>query len=113
MTEKQAKKVIAKFLKHYDTKHLCGCAYMYLGNGLYLVMARDDNDNIAKIAYNCDDFQCDYDYDWYMPTYADGNVEYTELTIIKKKRKEQAKYFYDSYIAMVKQIKLGNLLLEA
>lgn len=24
---------------------------------------------VGKVAYNCDDLQCDYDWDWYMPSY--------------------------------------------
>lgn len=38
---------------------------------LYLVFACEKEENETKlwckIAYNCDDLQCDYDWDWYMP----------------------------------------------
>ena len=35
----------------------------------------------CKVAYNCDDLQCDYDYDWYMPCDKDGNVYDTEMAV--------------------------------
>ncbi len=42
---------------------------------LYLVFAHDEEAGlIGKVAYNCDDLQCDYDWDWMMPTDEDGNV---------------------------------------
>lgn len=66
-----------------------GVAYSEVGAGVYLVMAWLENDSaqgyvkvinrksytlMGKLAYNCDDLQCDYDYDWYMFTDKDGNV---------------------------------------
>lgn len=48
-----------------------GCVYVDLGcedencHELYLVFACDgEGDAVCKIAYNCDDLQCDYDWDW-------------------------------------------------
>ena len=32
-----------------------------------LALAQDGNPIVGKIAVNCDDLQCDYDMDWYMP----------------------------------------------
>ena len=70
-----------------------GTAYTEVGAGLYLVVAWLENESgqgytqeyngktytlMGKIAYNCDDLQCDYDCDWYMPTDKDGNVFDTE-----------------------------------
>ena len=66
-----------------------GVVYSEVGAGVYLVMAWLENDSaqgyvkvingksytlMGKLAYNCDDLQCDYDYDWYMFTDKDGNV---------------------------------------
>lgn len=36
---------------------------------------------VAKIAYNCDDMQCDYDYDWHMPCTEDGDVYDTDHAV--------------------------------
>lgn len=82
------------FLKLVEmAKGTDGCAYTEVGAGLCLVMAWLENDSgqgytqeyngktytlMGKIAYNCDDLQCDYDWDWYMPTDKDGNVFDTE-----------------------------------
>lgn len=35
----------------------------------------------GKIAFNTDDLQCDYDWDWSMPVFADGDVMDTEIAI--------------------------------
>lgn len=34
-----------------------------------------------KLAYNCDDLQCDYDADWYMPYGEDGDIVDTSTAI--------------------------------
>lgn len=58
----------------YEDKVLSGCAYIKLTDTnklnklpLYLVFsdACDTGESlVCKIAYNCDDQQCNYDYDW-------------------------------------------------
>lgn len=35
----------------------------------------------GKVAYNCDDLQCDYDYDWYMPSDKEGDIYDTSIAI--------------------------------
>lgn len=35
----------------------------------------------GKVAYNCDDLQCDYDWDWYMPSCKNGEVYDTDTAI--------------------------------
>lgn len=57
-----------------------GCRYIHMGGGLYLVAARVGGEVKAKLAYNCDDLQCDYDLDWNMPTSGGGVVD-TETAI--------------------------------
>ena len=54
---------------------------------LYLVFACDEDEGeaeeggrgkgcglVCKIAYNCDDLQCDYEWDWASPVTKDGDV---------------------------------------
>ena len=73
-----------------------GCYYHELGNGLYYVMSLrdkidyDDDDKlmrskdgdvvVGKIAVNSDDMQFDFDFDWTMPYYEDGDVFDTETS---------------------------------
>lgn len=82
--------------------------YYRLGNGLYYVMGIDDAENfdkedlgncalseggnviVGKIAVNCDDLQCDYDIDWVMPYYENGEVVDTE-TIFENNEDIEAK----------------------
>ena len=47
------------------------------------VVGKDVYTLCGKVAYNCDDLQCDYDIDWYMPWDKSGDV-YTgsEITIV-------------------------------
>lgn len=37
----------------------------------------------SKLAVNIDDLQCDYEIDWYMPYYEDGDVCDTEMAVSK------------------------------
>lgn len=64
-----------------------GCYYYRLGetaNGvsIYYVIAAQERDagNIVcgKIAVNCDDLQCDFEFDWYIPFWQDGCLLYDE-----------------------------------
>jgi len=73
-----------------------GCYFYELENGLHYVMALmdssefDDSDKImrdkdgwaivGKIAMNTSDLQSDFDWDWTMPYYEDGDVYDTETT---------------------------------
>lgn len=116
MNKKDELNKIIYFLEKYDRKGLEGCAYYELGNGLYIVMAASDIEqgiNVAKIAFNCDDLQCDYDFDWHMPSFKDtGEVLYTEIPLFKHSRKYDAKVFYELYKAMVREIEKGNLIIN-
>lgn len=111
MKEKLPK--IEKFLNQVIEEEFDGVYYMPLGaERLYLVACKDEEEGtIAKIAYNCDDLQCDYDLDWYMPVYTNGEVAFVETTLEKKNVKLDAKYFYKEFKAMVREIKARNLLL--
>lgn len=37
----------------------------------------------SKLAVNIDDLQCDYDIDWYMPYYENGEVYFTDMAVRK------------------------------
>lgn len=37
----------------------------------------------GKIAINIDDLQCDYDFDWYMPSNKDGDIYDTSMALSK------------------------------
>ncbi len=112
MKEKLPK--IEEFLAKVINEEFDGVYYMPLGKErLYLVACKDeDKETIAKIAYNCDDLQCDYELDWNMPVYKDGEVAFVETTLDKKNIKVDAKWFYKEFKAMVREIKARNLLLE-
>lgn len=76
---KDVQKAFAKD-KKFDGVYMC-----HLYEDYYFVMAsgRDDETNdftlFGKVAYNCDDLQCDYDWDWYMPYTDDGDVYDSEF----------------------------------
>lgn len=54
-----------------EFKEVEGCRYLRVSRGqeedLYLVFTSDSDGLTCKVAYNTDDLQCDFDYDWYMP----------------------------------------------
>ena len=63
------KTALNNFLKHTLAQgKFTGCAYHYLDDHYAVVLAWDDEYGLmGKIAFNCDDLQCDYDIDWLMP----------------------------------------------
>ena len=85
---------IKRFIKKvFNDGEFNGCDFILLDtkkhdnpkDDLYLVFACDDNgDLMAKIAYNTDDLQCDYDIDWYEPTNKDGDLLGNEWYAIKE-----------------------------
>ena len=70
-----AKEDLSKFIKEAIKEGpFDGCMYVDLdcadrdSHELYLVFACDGEGNaLCKVAYNCDDLQCDYDWDWDKP----------------------------------------------
>ena len=74
ITKKELKEFIKKNISKAPFK---GCSFIDLdctdseSHELYLVFTcvKEENKMILyyKIAYNCDDLQCDYDYDWFTP----------------------------------------------
>lgn len=66
MNEKETKKFI-KFAQELYKEGLEGGIYLYLDSRYALVFADcGDLGLCGKIAYNCGDLQCDYDWDWTM-----------------------------------------------
>ena len=61
------KQFLTNVLKSYK-EGLDGCMWVYLDEKYALVFADGGKELglCGKIAYNCDDLQCDYDWDWTM-----------------------------------------------
>lgn len=78
------------FIKEMGSKeYIDGCAYKYLDDNLAIVFGMNSDDLLAvKIAYNCDDLQCDYDIDWLMPIDSDGDVIDTEFVFYRDQKLE-------------------------
>lgn len=96
---KEITKAIKKTTKHYynmPNPRNNGTHYLLLDQGLFLVMTYDDEEKsvIGKVAYNCSDLQCSYDFDWNMPTYIDGDVFFVEALLDGKHNRAMAKWFY-------------------
>ena len=62
---------------------------------------------VGKVAYNCDDLQCDFDIDWYEPWTQDGDVYCTCMAI---KDENDIDYFETELEYETEEIKNGNLL---
>lgn len=58
------------------------CNKRYVDGKLWAIVFANDNGNIrGKVAYNCDDLQCDYDWDWEMPMSDNGEVDDTDIIV--------------------------------
>lgn len=85
-----------------------GCYYLPLEDGLYLVAAYDPEDGVlAKVAYNCSSLQCDYDMDWNLPEFKDGNCCFVECMIGNESFRKTAEYMYAETKAMIRYRKKG------
>jgi len=57
-----------------------GCMYQYLDDHYAVVFAWDEEYGLmGKVAYNCDDLQCDYDIDWLLPQTKSEDICYVEI----------------------------------
>lgn len=70
----------------YALKQDSGVAYMKMatcenGEPLCLVISKIDGEFHAKLAFNVDDLQCDYDVDWVMPFAENGDVYDTDTIV--------------------------------
>ena len=76
--------------------------YKELGNDLYLVVAYDEDEDefVGKVAINSDDLQYDYEWDWTMPYYEDGECYFSELGLHEDDLSNAAKWFVGCYNEM-------------
>lgn len=74
------------------------------GNTLYTLC--------GKLAYNCDDLQCDYDFDWYMPYAENGDVYDTSMAISKRSDGEDFAWWLDECDTIITLLNKGELKTE-
>lgn len=81
MTKKQLK----DFIKSVVESDFDGCRYSETDvGGAYIVATKDAGGTTRiKIAVNCDDLQCDYDWDWEAPKCEDGEAFDAEFCVLK------------------------------
>lgn len=118
LNESVSKDKIVSFIKDaadYFKDNTEGCYYTDLTKDLYLVVgysSSDDEGPVMKIAYNSDDLQSDYDWDWYMPTYEDGEVAFVEISLNAENAEGDADYMIKEAESMQKEIDEGNLKID-
>lgn len=82
---KQLEKFIKDTYNEITQKNKNDYVYFYeIGENLFFVIGENsDGEILGKIAYNCDDLQCDYEFDWYFVEYNDktANLYDYEITI--------------------------------
>jgi len=62
----------------------------------------------GKVAINIDDLQCDYDFDWYMPSNKDGDIYDTNMAL-SKNHAEDLTWFLSEAEEMIKLMDKGVL----
>ena len=82
-------KFIKKVKDEYALGGFEGCWYTRLSGKVFLVFACGDEEEglKGKIAYNCDDLQCDYDWDWKISSkyhWEENNCETHSAELIAK-----------------------------
>lgn len=88
-----------------------GCMFTEVEEDLYAVCTFDPDEGlIAKLAYNCDDLQCDYDFDWYFPATADEDLYIVEDLLSEDSCEENAEYFVDEAKIIIQQMHEGIVL---
>lgn len=100
MVNKMNKKDLRKFIENViKEEYFDGCEYLYLDDYYALVFAYDEDNHLCgKIAYNCDDLQCDYDFDWLMPLTASEEIIDTEIYACEEMNVDQlVNYFIYNY----------------
>lgn len=86
-----------------------GTMYLRLTDDLFVVCGYFNGGLEAKIAYNCDDLQCDYDWDWRMPIDdKSGDVLDTSTSVGENNIKSLSNYFIKEANAMQKEIDRGT-----
>lgn len=88
-----------------------GCMFTEVEEDLYAVCGFDPDEGlIAKLAYNCDDLQCDYDFDWYFPATADEDLYIVEDLLSENTCEDTAEYFVDEAETIIQQMHDGTVL---
>lgn len=78
---------------------------------LFLVATRDEEGVVCKIAYNCDDLQCDYELDWNVPLWKDtGDCALCEIHLSESSCAADAEYFFKELAVMEEYIKHNELV---
>ena len=65
----------------------------------------------GKIAINIDDLQCDYDFDWYMPSNKDGDIYDTSMAL-SKNHAEDLTWFLSQAEEMIDLMNKGVLTIQ-
>lgn len=91
-----------------------GCRYMRLDDetGLCLVVAYDGDRGgaRAKIAFNADSLQSDYDFDWDEPILRSTGEAYdTDIRLFELTANKDAQWFKSNYDALFRLYKNGKL----
>ena len=85
-----------------------------LDSGLHLVVGEYEDEICVKVAYNCGDLQCDYDYDWEMPLYKDGECAFVEDVLDENTDwNKEAQYLIKEAKAMDEEVAKGELVCES
>lgn len=86
-----------------------GCYHLHLSDGLYLVAAFNPDENcvVAKVAYNNSSLQCDYELDWCMPEFKEGDCCFTEVALDGKNFRATAEFFYREAKAIIRNKNKG------
>ena len=66
----------------------------------------------GKLAYNCDDLQCDYDFDWYMPYAENGDVYDTSMAISKRSEGSDFAWWLGECDTIITLLNKGELKAE-
>ena len=106
------KTALNNFLKHTLAQgKFNGCVYHYLDDHYAVVLAWDDEYGLmGKIAFNCDDLQCDYDIDWLLPLTKSEEVVYVELAYCEAY--ESVDQLTDDFLEYYRQVLENNKKIE-
>lgn len=63
----------------------------------------------GKLAYNCDDLQCDYDFDWYMPYAENGDVYDTSMAISEQNTEKDFAWWLTESKNIIAMMNSGKL----
>lgn len=98
-----------KFIKQVlEEGQFDGCMYKWLDERYALVFAWDDDGLCGKVAYNCDDLQCDYEWDWAMELTKSEELIDTEICNCEHFTVEQLVTYFKEYYKLIKEALRAN-----